>query len=575
MPISVLDVPQSLSRYLFEILQTWGVRDTVLMPQDQPVDLRRILIVPAGHPTALHESVLDHVQQGGAVIVLEPHGAIASALGIQIGARRDQPLRLRVHGMAASGLAGEALPIVGGSPWVDGVAFDDARCLAGLYDPARIDGVFGECPGIIETTLGKGRVIAVTFDLARSVLLLRQGDPANTERRLHNNGKHTGTPKPSDLAVDIGPRDCGWMPYADMLSRLMVDLLERISPAPLPLVGHLPAEQPAITLFSGDEDRSDPRDTHAELDWLASRGASMSLYIIPEASSSTQADVARYREHHDIGPHPDLVFLRSAPVAQRVAEYERQINAFVERFGLRPRTISNHVATWAGYLDLVEVQARCGIRMDLNYFSGHFHRDRNHAPYSPFGSAMPMRFCTPTGTMLHVLQQPRHLHDDIMFAPGGERYSFGYTPAGFAPYLNRLLRDACHRFHTPVVANIHPGNWALFSAPFGQMIVEQSQSRGMSVWSFERWLDFREAAESCRVECSSWDGKSLALTLSANGCRDDLRIWLPQVFASQQVVSITHDGQAVRPAVKVRYDRTTLMIPFRPGVLRVNYSDRP
>jgi hypothetical protein len=571
MRITVIEFPGSLARYLAEILQTWGVRQTRLAPLDQAGLADDVLIVPAGLPESSGQAVVQHVDAGGAAIVLEPAGAIARSLGIVVGPRRTQPLRLRVSGMQASGLAGEALPVVGGAPWIEGLAFDDPRALAGLYDPMRIDGVNGECPGIIEATLGRGRMLALTFDLARSVLLLRQGDPANAERRLHHEGKHSATPKPSDLAVDIGPRDCGWMPYADMQARLLVDLIQRIAPSPLPLVGHLPGEQPAITLFSGDEDNAPVAAVDEELNWLTQRGASMSLYIIPEQTQSSGHDADRYQRHHAIGPHPNLQALREAPVAARVAEYQRQIEVYECRFG-KPRTVSNHVATWAGYLDLVHVQARCGIRMDLNYFSGHYFRERNHAPYSPFGAAMPMRFCEPDGRIIDVLQQHRHLHDDILFAPFGHRYSYGYQAAGFAPYLARVLDDCCHRYHTPLVVNLHPGNWIRFSAPFGKMIVEQSQARGLGVWSFERWLDFREAAEQCRIDSSAWDGQTLTLALATTSTRTDLRLWLPETFGSRQVTTLTMNGSPVRAVRALRYDRPVLLLPFESGVLQARYE---
>jgi len=504
------------------------------------------------------------------VIIFKPVGKLAAAAGVTVGEDRPQPLRLRVSGFLASGLAGESLPVVGGGQWLEGMKFDDTRSVAELYDPMRIDGMAAECPGIIDVKFGNGRVIAVAFDLAKSVMLLRQGDPVNTERRLYDGPGHAQTPKPSDLATDIGPRDCGWLPFADLEARLLVDLIDLVTPSPLPLVSHLPGAVASIVLYSGDEDVAKLEATKEEFDMLTEKDARMSLYIIPEETHSTRADGEAYRKHHDIAPHPNLVGHRSAPISERVAEYERQIRVFNEKFGMTARTVSNHVATWAGYLDLVYVQQRLGIRMDLNFFSAHFQREREHAPYSPFGSAMPMRFCEPTGGLIDVYQQHRHLHDDILFSRG-RGYSYGFTLPVFTRWFRRMLRDSIDRFHMPLTCNFHPGNWVDFSREFGMQVVEDANDAGVPVWSFEQWLDLLEATEACTLS-SSWDGRTLMVDVSTGIMREDLRLWLPGRFENLSLNEIRVDGRAVDWMRTERFGKAVAIVPARTGRVEARFA---
>ncbi len=67
---------------------------------------------------------------------------------------------------------------------------------------------------------------------------------------------------------------------------------------------------------------------------MKAAGGRMNLYIIPIRTNSTVADVDRYRRHHDVGPHPDIRPLDGRTVAERIAEFERQIRLFEEMFGL-------------------------------------------------------------------------------------------------------------------------------------------------------------------------------------------------------------------------------------------------
>jgi hypothetical protein len=199
--------------------------------------------------------------------------------------------------------------------------------------------------------------------------------------------------------LDLGPRAEGWIPFADLLARLLAEVVRRALPGPAPLLWHLPEGAPGLVVYSGDEDQAEVAWNDAEFAAVRAGGGRMNLYLIPERTQSTAADLARYRQHHDLGPHPDLRPLDGRPVAERLAEFERQVRFFEQHFGGRARTLRNHCTAWAGYLEIVEVMARLGVRMEGNYFSGGFGRFREPAPYAPFGAAMPMRFCWPSGRL--------------------------------------------------------------------------------------------------------------------------------------------------------------------------------
>jgi hypothetical protein len=228
---------------------------------------------------------------------------------------------------------------------------------------------------------------------------------------------------------------------------------------------------------------------------------------------------------------------------------------------MQARSVRNHITMWCGYLDLVKVQEECGIRMDGNYFSGHFCREREAAPYSPFGGAMPMRFCDPAGGLFNVYQQHTQISDDIMLAP--RLYSYRYSDAMFEAYVERLLDDANDRFHMPVTVNFHPGNWVHFSGPGGISLLNLAREREIPVWSFDQWLTFWETRAAIVGEEWSWNRGELLyrLHLPEEPAKPQLAfsIAIPWRFGGATIRRITLNEEEV-PVERVRRSRQEMVL---------------
>jgi len=561
MTVTLINSSAGLSDYLAEILRTWGLgfvqrceaaKIDALDPVQAPV-----LIAPAylaGYALAL----ATYAQRGGTVIVIQPDEELARSAGLTLVGELAMPRRLRLSSFLPGGFGGEAPPIVGIALAYQ--ADDSVRTRAYLFAPDQYE---GETPGITMTARGQGRIICLAFDLPRCVLLLRQGDPALAEQIPPGSGCW----RPSSMAARTGLHDAGWIPYADLLARLLVELVVANSDWPMPLLDQLPHGAPGLALYSGDEDIAPIKAVEEEFDWLTANGARMDLYMIPNLTNSTPQDVERYRRHHDVSPHPNLRDLDGRPMAERLAELERQIRLFKETFGGRALTVRNHCTAWCGYMEHVEVLERNGVRMDCSYFSGSYKIKRDAAPYNGFGSAIPMRFCRPDGRLLDVFQQHTHLNDDVYFAPdeGPWRvttYSYRFSLAVFEALLERMCRDITERFHMPLAMNFHPGNWVEFSRPQGESCVRVAQRHGFPVWSFTQWCEFWMRRDGWQLEELTWrDGR---LTFVARGGEPDpaLRVALPAVFQRRQIQTVTVGGGRVETKSARRYGQETVFVPL-------------
>ncbi|MXZ08029.1 MAG: hypothetical protein F4Y79_01160 [Gemmatimonadetes bacterium] len=562
MRVGILSDGPDLSSYLAEMFNTWGLvlyevvepdRILELDPKDVPV-----LVCPASQSS---RSLVDFARRGGTVICFLPEGPLAEAAGLVYEGEKDVPLRLRVTAYPAAGMAGERFPIVGH---------------ANNYSPApgvQVLGYFsytdryeGESVGITETTVGQGRIVGFAFDLALCVLLLRQGDPNRAEVVPEG----TGCARPSSMAIDTGPPDSGWVPFADLLSRLLVDTVRRYLPGPVPLLSHLPGTAPGILLYSGDEDNADVASNDAEFECVAAAGGRMNLYIIPNRTQSAVPDVERYRVQHDVGPHPDLRPLDGCSVSERLTEFERQIRMFQDRFDTPARSLRNHCTAWAGYLEPVEVMEKLGVGMDGNYFSGTYGYSREDAPYAAFGGAMPMRFCWPDGRVLNVFQQHTQLADDIMF--GTADYSYRLSPQVFAGVLDRIFTDIETRFHTPYGVCIHPGNWVRFSRPQGRELLRQANERRFPIWSFDQWLGFWEARDTWRFNGMTRQGCRLQFALEGERSHGALWLAIPAKDSKTSLVEIKLDGECAEWQTVQRYGEDLALVPIPAGKTAISVS---
>ena len=556
MRVAILDDEQAPSAYLAEIFRTWGLPlcdpigpqalDT-LVPAECPA-----VVCPAGIPERDHQALLSYAAGGGTVVSFLPREDLARAAGLEWIADKEPPLRLRLTGMVTSGHAGEQFPIVGSAATYR--ATDDAFALAYLSRPGRFD---DESIAITETRVGSGRIVSFAFDLALCVLMLRQGDPAKTEFAP----KGDTCARPSHLASDIGPDDSGWFPYADFLSRLLVDLVRDSLPAPVPLLHHLPGDAKGLLLYSGDEDGAEVAWNDEELDYVADAGGRMSLYLIPINTKSTRGDVERYKRRNDVGPHPNLRPLDGEPVSVRVAEFERQILMYQDLFGSQARTLRNHSTAWAGYTDLPEIMEKLGIGMEANFFSGNYMRSRTPEPYAAYGAALPMRFCRPNGRLIDVFQQHTHVSDDVLFHATVD-YSYKISPEQYSAVLDRVLTDIVTRFHTPYAVCIHPSNWVRFSRPQGQELLLQASRKGLPVWSLDQWLDFWEARDGWRFENLTWDGERLELSAAGQSHHPDLALVLPAEHKGRRCAEIQLNGEIVPLREDRLYSRPVSPVPL-------------
>jgi hypothetical protein len=559
MHIAILDHTPRHSQLIGEIFSAWGAAVTTpiapaalrtLSPATTPV-----LVVPADCE-ASEESLVAYANAGGTVIAILPTGPLLHAAGLTNRGKRDTPTAMRWSAFLPGGFEGETCPIIGEAIHYEKNA--GVESLAHFVHPHRYE---EKSVAITRTKVGNGAIVCIAFDLPRCIMLMRQGDPALAEWRPNNEG----CARPSHMAARFEAGEASWMPFVDLIGRAIVQLAVDALPFPCPTLNHMPGTAAAVLLFSGDEDAAPVAASIDECDYVTEHGGRMDLYIIASATHSTADDAKHYLRHHDLGPHPDLRSLDGAPIADRLALLESEIKLFTEKFGVEPLTVRQHCTAWAGYMEHIEVLEKCGVKMDSSYFTGRILRGFDSSPYGTFGSAIPMKFTRPDGRLINVYQQHIIMSDDVFFAPdepqyGASHYSFNYPIQTATIIVQRLLREAMSRFHVPVSICIHPGNWATFSRPMGELFVQLANKMGIPIWSHTQWCKFWMARATWRVEAITWNAGTLTATFTGTPAPDPLSIAIPCEHRGQSLTKISVDGSAISLEVVERYRQRTALV---------------
>lgn len=560
MKIALLHAPACFGDYAAEICETWGLTCYQLIQEQDlaslsPTDIPALLL-PAGHyDRASCEAIITYVNTGGALVCLCPQSELSDPMGFTYVEDKTGHHRLRITCPPAAGIAGTALPVVGKVKIYE--PRDDAQIRAWL---SLLNTYEKNTPAIMSRQMGKGQVICFSFDLLASVCQLRQGDPHLAE--IIPPGDSCA--RPGHLASDLGGADSGWVPFADLQARLLVDTLIACLPAPVPLISHLPANANAIILYSGDEDAATRAETEKQFTDLTAENVRMNLYLIPDGSASTREDAHQDGEHHDIGVHPDLLHLSGASIQDRVDEYRAQLERFSEKFQLPLRSARNHCTAWAGYLELMVVAHACGLRMDSSYFtcSGYM-RNRAYDPYGAFGMAMPMRFVQPTGEMIDIYEQPTHLSDDCWFQSGDD-YSADISPDIYDDIVERILTDQKTQYHMPYGVNIHPGNYGRFSSEQSASLIRQSKALDLPIWSFDQWLDFVEARRRWRISDWQWQNQQLRFTVQGDTEHHALSLLLPAEHMGSRLKAVSVEDQPIAYKLITRYRQSVAELSLPP-----------
>jgi large repetitive protein len=464
-PILVVAYPANpFSRYYAEILRAEGLNAFTVLDVsavDATVLSGYDVVILGEMPlTAPQVTMLGTwVNAGGNLIAMRPDKQLASLLGLTDAASTLSEGYLLVSTGAAPGLGivNQTMQFHGTADGYTLAAVTPAATtVATLYSSAT---TATPNPAVTLRTVGSGEAAAFAFDLARSIVYTRQGNPA-----WAGDERDGVSPVRSDdmfYGAKVGDVQPDWVdlgkvaiPQADEQQRLLANLILKMNAdrKPLPRFWYFPRGEKAVVVMASDNHGSQSVETR----FLADEGASpagcsvadwecirSTVYLytgaLPNDATAKQWENAGF----EVGLHVNTGCADWTPSSLADDFTTQKADFFSFYPSLAPlATHRTHCIAWSDWATQPKVELQNAVRLDTNYYYWP-PAWVNNTPGLFTGSGMPMRFADLNGTMIDVYQATTQMTDE-----SGQTYPFT---------INILLDRAIgtEGYYGAFTANIH------------------------------------------------------------------------------------------------------------------------
>ena len=553
------------SEYYAEILRGEGLNEftTVDISEVTALLLSKydfVLLGDADVSSAEAQIVANWTMDGGNVIAMKPDKALAGAFGISLEeADTQEPLhdayiKLDSNAAAAKGLVNIPIQFHG---YADRYVSGTTIPLAYIYKGPESATPY---PAVFMKPFGRGKLAVFSYDLARSIVYTRQGNPlwSGIERDgiapIRSDDLFYGASK-TDPQPDWVDFSRIAMPQADEQQRLLANMILLMNDKPLPRFWYLPRDAKAVIVMTGDDHghggtvgrfehylKRSAKDCSID-NWQCIRATSN---IFVGSISPLQADELS-KKGFEIGLHvytactdwpsetvhqADGTANRQVIRASADALYKQQLQGFASEYPTLPAPVSNRTdcITWGDYDTQPQVELDHGIRLDTNYYywPGKWVQNR---PGLFTGSGMPMRFAKRDGELIDVYQAATQMTDESQ-----QTY-----PLTIDSLLDNALGNA--EYFGVFTVNMHndatesKGADAIISAAAARHVPIVTAAQML------KWLDGRNGSSFQNLD---WNGNSLEFSVDIGVGANGLRVLLPSETLSERLIGLTLNGSEVQ-----------------------------
>ncbi len=403
---------------------------------------------------------------GGKLIAMRPDAQLAGLLGLTVTGATINDTYLSV----------DTSTIIGGGITADSIQYHSTADRYTLSGATKLADLFSNSttatgnPAVTIRNVGAngGQAAAFVFDLAKSVVQTRQGNPAWSGQERDGNGPV----RSDDLFFGGGSAD--WVdltkvqiPQADEQQRLLANMINQMTAPtlPLPRFWYFPNGKKAVVNMTGD----DHLNGGTAYRWsaylsLGNSGGQPILgtsYMYPGPGAITDSTAAFYQAvGFDPQLHVDVSDANDVPrnwtsYADLDSLYSSQVAAYTAFYSSIPTPTTNrtHAVVWSDYDTQPQVEFAHRVRLDTNYYywPGSWIANR---PGMFTGSGMPMRFAKADGTLIDVYQaatqitdengatEPYHINTLLDNATGSKGYYGAFTINAHTDLPNSAVSDA-------------------------------------------------------------------------------------------------------------------------------------
>ena len=480
------------------------------------------------------------VNNGGNLIAFRPDKELAPLLGLTDAGSTlaNAYLLIDTTQQPGAGLVAQTIQYHGAA---DRYTLNGATSVAALYSNAT---TATTNPAVTLRSVGMqgGQAAAFTYDLARSVVYTRQGNPAWAGQERDG----FGPIRPNDLFFGnaSGDPQPDWVdltkvaiPQADEQQRLLVNLLLQMTAdrKPLPRFWYFPRNLTAVVVMTGDDHANNGTRYRFDADlaqsptgcavatWECVRSTSYLDVNTPLADAQAAAYTA---QGFEVGLHLNTGCDNWTPDSLDIT-FTNELAAFRAAYPSvpAPMTERTHCIVWSDWATMALANSARGIRLDTNYYywPGSWLQNR---PGFFTGSGIPMRFATTSGSLVDVYQATTQMTDE-------SDQTFPFT-------IDTLLDNALGPlgYYGAFTVNAHTD---ATSSPVRDAVVASALTRGVPVVSAKQlltWLDGRSGSTFSNVTGTA---TTLDFTIGAAPGATGLHAMVP-IGPGQTITSLSRNG---------------------------------
>jgi phosphodiesterase/alkaline phosphatase D-like protein len=580
-PILVVGTSSNqFSFYCAEVLRAEGMNafDTADISSVTSATLAGYDVVVLGQmplTSAQVTTLTNWVNAGGNLIAMRPDKQLASLLGIADAGSTLSNGYLLVNTAfpPGAGIVAQTIQFHGAA---DLYTLAGATSAATLYSTASAPTAY---PAVtVRTGIGSGgSATAFTYDLARSVVYTRQGNPAWAgEARIGQGGPVRAADMfygnavfdPQPDWVDLNKIS---IPQADEQQRLLANLILYVNQnkKPLPRFWYLPFGKRAAVIMTGDDHGGGATAGRFD-DFIASSPAGCSVanweciratsYLYPY-DPLTDAQAASYiAQGFELALHLTTGCVDYTP-ASIESNLSEQLGALADLYPSIPPPTTNrtHCVAWSDWGTQPQVELNHGIRLDTTYY----YWPPSWVVQSPgffTGSGMPMRFAQTDGTVTDVYQATTQMTDES-----------GQT---FPDTINGLLDDAVGPagFYGVFTANMHNDQNGGDSQTWADEIVASAKSHGVPVVSAKQMLQWLDGRNGSSFDNVAWNGSVLSFSVTAATGANGLQGMVPASSVVGALSGITQGGVPVSYSIQTIKGIQYALFSATAGAYQVAYA---
>ncbi|HLG40162.1 MAG TPA: DUF4082 domain-containing protein, partial [Chitinophagaceae bacterium] len=543
-PILVISDPANpFSRYTTEILRAEGLNEFAAKDISSVTssDLAEYDVVILGEIPVSPQQVTmftNWVNSGGTLVTFKPAASLNSLLGITPvnGMLADKYLLINTASGPGAGIVGQTIQYHGAANLY---TLNGATSIATLYSDANTP-TGNPAITIVNAGANGGKAIAFAYDLAKSIVYTRQGNPAWAGQKRDG---QAGPIRSDDLFypdwIDFNKVS---IPQADEQQRLLANIIlqSNLHRKPLPRLWYLPKGLKAAIVMTGDDHANNgtagrfehylslgPNTAQAVADWDTIRGTS---YIYPNTPISNAQAASFEAQGFEIAMHP-TTFCDNFTAASLENNISVQLTSFASNFpGLTsPVTNRTHCMPWSDWSTHPQVEFNHGMRMDMNYYYWPASWIQNR-PGMFTGSGMPMRFAGINGSMIDCYQATTQMTDES-----------GITIGNFC---DELLNKATgpEGYYGAFVANMHTDS---ANHNGSDAVIASAMAHKVPVIAAKQLLRWTDGRNNTSFDFMSWNNDQLNFSMIVPSGAGNLNVMIPYRSQNGQLVSVILNGNMI------------------------------